>query len=212
MLLAILLAAAVAPPPSPVPAPTPALKTIVRVRVSGRCSTLLSQSNDAITAALGDNRLLTQTITQLRLARLDDGNVLHRVNDLASLRDLAGSLQAQAHAGTTQIARLRDLETNGDDPAEEKELKLFIDALSGALGRQLKMAHDLNSYLASVDYIDMSGFGDDEEQTDRFVFGAPPVATQGARSIATDFTARLPAMVSDENVAATHVDGALAGC
>ncbi|HEV3153897.1 MAG TPA: hypothetical protein VGZ02_08850 [Candidatus Baltobacteraceae bacterium] len=220
-MLGHILLAAVLATPSPNPSASPELKTIASVRASARCAEIITHANSAIATTLDDNHVITQTITQLRLVNLDDGNPIHRYNGLNALRELASSLDKQSQQGSGEIKRLRDLAAKSTDPAEQKELKSFADALGGALGRQLKMARDLNGYLAYVDYTDMLGRSDNGG-----MFGngfsedpfTPPAlrsrtsATAYAQNAAADFQTRFPSIIRDENTAATHVDGALSGC
>ncbi|HZT13526.1 MAG TPA: hypothetical protein VFA29_12010 [Candidatus Baltobacteraceae bacterium] len=216
----ILLAAALATA-SPAPVASPQLKTIATVRASARCSQIVTHANDAIVLALDDNRVIAQTITQLRLTNLDDGNPIHRYNALNALRDLASSLDKQSSSGAADIARLRDLAAHSPDPVQQKELKSFADALGGALGRQLKMARDLNGYIAYVDYSGMRGRMDSGSAFDQG-FSEDPFTPQALRSrnsatayaqnAAADFQTRLPLIVRDEDTAQTHEDAAFGGC
>jgi hypothetical protein len=216
--LAVTLAAA-----TPAPTPTPALKTIATVRASSRCAEIVTHANNAISSTLIDNEVIAQSITQLRFVNLDDGSIIHRTQGLNALRDLASTLYKQSHGGDGEIKRLRALAALSPDVETRTELKAFADALGGALGRQLKLARDLNGLLAYADYDDMRGFGNGYGDTSQFFFGAndplartipgaPQTVTQYARTAANDFQDRLPAIMNDENQAAGHVVGALGRC
>ena len=208
---------------TPAPTPTPALKTIATVRATSRCAEIITHANSAISTTLADNELISQSITQLRITNLDDGSIIHRTQGLNALRELASSLYQQSHGGDGEIKRLRTLAAETLDPTERKELKAFADALGGALGRQLKMARDLDGLLAYADYDDMRRFDNSYGDTDRFFFGVtdplaqtvpgePQTVTQYARAAANDFQSRLPAIMGDENRAAGHVEGAVGAC
>ena len=217
----ILLAAALQTA-SPAPSASPALKTIAIVRASARCAEIVTHANSAIASTLDDNEVIAQTITQLRFVNLDDGSLIHRNQGLNALRDLASMLYKQSHNGDGEIKQLRDLAAKSTVPQEQKELKSFADALGGALGRQLKMARDLDGFLAYVDYRDSSGFSEGGSPMSQDFFAPDPYAPQALRSkntatayaqnAAKEFQLRLPAIYRDESAAAAHVDGALGSC
>jgi len=158
----------------PVPAATaaPALKVIASVRSTPRCAEIVTHANSAIGAALNNDVTLQQMITRLRAVNLDDGNSIHRRNNLAALGDFAKNLTLTSKAADDEIKRLRALAAQSKDPNEQKELKAFADSLGGALWRQQKVARDLNGYLASVDFQDMATFTEGQQQANRAVFGA----------------------------------------
>ncbi len=156
------------------------------------------------------------------MVNLDDGSLIHRNAGLAVLRDLASSLHKQSASGQNEIAALRALAAKSGDPQEAKELKAFADALGGAIGRQLKMARDFDGYLAYVDYLDNRGLSEAGSPMDNDFFApdpyAPPAlrskytATAYAQNAAKDFQARFPAIIRDEDTAASHADAAFSGC
>lgn len=221
ILLAAVAATAV-PSPTPSPAASPVLKTIANIRASARCSDIVTHANNAIDSSLEDNHVISQSITELRMVNLDDGNLMHRNAGLAALRELASSLHKQSAAGDGEIKALRALAAKATDPQEGKELKAFADALGGAIGRQLKMARDFDGYLAYVDYLDNRGLSAGGSPMDNDFFAPDPYAPAAVRSrysatayaenAAKDFQARFPAIIRDENTAASHADAAFEGC
>lgn len=177
-LIAALLAAttplgAAAPKPPATAAPQTPLKEIVHVRASAHCAEIATHANSAISSALTNDEMLSQTISQLRTLNLDDGNPIHRRNGLAALGDLSKTLMLGAIAGDREVKRLRDLAASASDPEQKKDLKDFADSLGGALWRQHKVARDLNGFLASVDYHDMKQLDESQRAMNNAVFGVP---------------------------------------
>lgn len=166
-------AGAAAPKPVATATPAPQLKEIVHVHASAHCAEIAAHANSAISTALHNDEVLSQTISQLRRLNLDDGNPIHRHNGLASLGDLAKTLMQQAIAGDKEVKRLRALAVSTTDPEQKKELKAFADALGGALWRQHKVARDLNGFLASVDFHDMKQLDESQTAMNNAVFGVP---------------------------------------
>lgn len=216
MLAHIFLAAAfqtAAPPATP-----PPLKTIATVHAHGRCAEIVNDANTAIADAVDDNRVIAQTIVHLRGANLDDGNLMHRNAALDDLRTLASTLHEESGSGDAEIRQLRKLAAESPDPQQKKQLKSFADALGGAIGRQLKMARDLDGFLAYVDYTDMergSAMDDNTFEDDPFAPAAARSkrsATAYAEKAADDFQNRLTPMLDDEEDAAQKSDGAFNGC
>lgn len=178
---ALIAAALPAGAPSPNPSPTPALKTIANVRSSTRCATIITHANSAISAALSNDQIIGQTITQLRFANLDDGNPITRKKGLDALGDLAKSLMQAARAGDDEVKRLRKIAAETKDPDEAKALKAFADQLGGALWDQQKVARDLNGFLAYTDFRDMAAFDEGEKQ-----------AMKATTGVADPFSGELP--------------------
>jgi hypothetical protein len=152
------------PTPKPVATPKPALKEIGHVRASAACAEIATHANSAITTALRDDLVVSQTIAELRNVDLDDGNVIHRRNGLQALGDLAKTLTEQARAGDREVQRLRALAAKSTDPTQHVELKAFADVLGGALWRQQKIARDLNGFLAATDMRDMLTLDESQRQ------------------------------------------------
>jgi len=169
--------------PAPAATPVPALRVIASVRSTPRCAEIVTHANSAIGTALNNDLVLQQTITRLRAVNLDDGNPIRRHNGLNALGDLAKTLTQQARAGDDEVKRLRALAAQSKDPKEQKDLKAFADALGGALWRQQKVARDLNGYLAAVDFQDMAGFTDGQQQANRAIFGVPDPMQQNPQDI-----------------------------
>jgi hypothetical protein len=167
--------------PSPNPSPTSALKTIANVRSSTRCATIITHANAAITNALSNDQVIGQTITTLRFANLDDGNSIHRRNQLQALGDLAKTLMLSARSGDDEVKRLRKLAAESKDPDEAKAIKDFADTLGGALWSQQKVARDLNGFLAYQDFKDMSTLDESQKQ-----------AMQGTIGVSDPFSGELP--------------------
>jgi hypothetical protein len=173
------LLAALLPAPNPNPSPTPALKTIANVRSTTRCASIITHANTAITDALSNDQVIGQTITQLRLANLDDSNAITKRNNLQQLGDLAKNLMLSARAGDDEVKRLRKLAAESKDPDEAKALKDFADELGGALWSQQKVARDLNGFLAYVDFRDMAKFDENQQQANEATTGvADPLAQE----------------------------------
>lgn len=168
----------------------PALKTIATVRSTSRCAQIITHANSAITSALNNDSLITQTITQLRSYNLDDGNPIHRNNGLRALGDMAKTLMMQSRAADDEVKRLRTLAAASKDPKEAKDLKDFADELGGALWSQQKIARDLNGYLASVDFHDMAKFDEDGQNMNVAVFGVPDPLAQPPVDFGTNATRR----------------------
>lgn len=164
------VAAATAPTPQPSPS-IASLKTIASVRSTPRCASIVTHANSAISSALNNDALITQTITRLRMVNLDDGNPIHRRNGLQSLGDLAKTLTLQSRGADDEVKRLRELAAHAKDPAEAQSLKDFADELGGALWRQQTIARDLNGYLANVDFRDMTAWDEDQQNMNESVFG-----------------------------------------
>jgi hypothetical protein len=230
LLFAAALTAGPAPAATAAP-PAPVLKTISSVRSTARCTEIVTAANTAIGDAVQDDSVVLSTIERLRIVNLDDGDIIHRNAGLSALGSLASQMYEQSLAGAKKIARLRLLARTAPDPKEGKKLKAFADALGGALGRQEKIARDINGYLAFVDARDMMADSpmDDNDALGSFPYGyGPPrgfvtpaeaagdpngpTATQYARGAAADFQKRLPDIATDEQHAADAVGGALQGC
>lgn len=238
MLAYFVLIAAVggaSPQPSPSPAAT-ALKEIGHVRATAACAELAVHANSAISSALRNDLLLTQTIGKLHAVDLD-GNPVTRRNNLQDLGNLAKDLRAQAVAGDREVQRLRAMAAKSNDPEQKQELKKFADELGGALYRQKRIANDLNGLLAAFDYHDMSKLDEDMQKVNELTLGVPtlqrtnPMETAAngplgrinnipkppsdnllAGYAANDFELRIPDITNDEGQAAEHTTGAVSGC
>ncbi|MDQ2871763.1 MAG: hypothetical protein M3R35_01390 [Candidatus Eremiobacteraeota bacterium] len=170
VLAATLIASVLPAPPHPDATPTP-LKEIGHVHASAACAEIATHANSAITTALRDDVVLSQTIAKLRDVTLDDGNAIHRHNGLNALGDYAKTLMQQSRAGDREVQRLRELAAKSNDPTQKKDLKAFADVLGGALWRQQKVARDLNGFLAATDMRDMAGWDESETQANQSVLG-----------------------------------------
>ena len=222
--------------PAPTAAPAP-LKEIGHVRATAACAELAVHANSAISSALHNDLLLSQTIGKLHNVDLET-NAITRRNNLQDLGRLAKDLRAQAVAGDREVQRLRDIASKSTDPEQKKELKAFADELGGALYRQKKIANDLNGLLAAFDYHDMAQLDESQMAINQSTLGAPTLegltdpaekAAQGpvgrlntrpkkpsdnalAANAANDFELRLPDITNDEALAADHTAGAVSGC
>jgi len=230
LLVGALIAAA------PQPSPAPALKEIGHVRATAGCAELAVHANSAISSALRNDLLLTQTIGKLHSVDLD-GNPITRRNGLQDLGNLAKDLRAQAVAGDREVQRLRSIAAKSNDQEQKRELKKFADELGGALYRQKRIANDLNGLLAAFDYHDMSKLDENTVQINMMTMGVPTTqknppdvtAAQGplgrvnnipkppsddylAAQAANDFEVRIPDITNDEGQAAEHTAGAVSGC
>ncbi|MBV9150116.1 MAG: hypothetical protein JO024_09635 [Candidatus Eremiobacteraeota bacterium] len=230
------VAAIVAAAPQPAPTPTVALKEIGHVRATAACAELAVHANSAISSALRNDLLLTQTIGKLHSVDLD-GNPITRRNNLQELGDLAKDLRAQAVSGDREVAHLRDIAAKSSDPEQKQELKKFADELGGALYRQKRIANDLNGLLAAFDYHDMSKLDENTIQVNMMTIGLPTLQTDRpdekaadgplgrinniphqtsdnilAGRAANDFELRMPDITNDEGQAAEHTAGAVSGC
>lgn len=172
-LFAVIFAALAVLPVTPVASatPRPVLKEIVHVRSSAACGEIATHANGAISLALHNDAMLSQTIARLRTINLDDGNSIHRRNGLDQLGTYAKTLMQQARAGDDEVKRLRALAEKSTNPDAKKDLKEFADQLGGALWRQQKVARDLNGFLASADFRDMKELDESQKQSNRAVFG-----------------------------------------
>lgn len=187
IVIAALVVAVVPPPaatsPAPQPSATPALKTIATVRVSPRCAAIITHANSAISQALSNDQIIGQTITQLRLTDLDDGNPVNRKKGLDALGDLAKNLMLQSRSGDDEVKRLRKIAAQTKDPDESKSLKAFADELGGALWSQQKIARDLNGFLAYTDFRDMAQFDESQQQMNQANFGVNDPLNQRPRDM-----------------------------
>lgn len=174
--MAAVTAAAVTP--SPQPPATPALKTIVSVRSNSRCAEIITHANTAITATLSNDLLLSRTISSMHYTNLDDGNPIHRRNNLNALGDAAKALMQQSRSGDDEVKRLRKLAEQSKDPAQAKELKAFADELGGALWRQQKIARDINGFLSYQDFKQMTAWGESDQKMNEATFGVPDPQAQ----------------------------------
>ncbi|PZR58330.1 MAG: hypothetical protein DLM50_04255 [Candidatus Meridianibacter frigidus] len=232
----LFVAATVAAAPAPAATSAPgALKEIGHVRATAACAELATHANSAISKALNNDLLLTQTITKLHSADLD-GDEITRHNNLEELGRLAKDLRAQAVSGDSEVRRLRDIAAKSTDPKQKKELKEFADQLGGALYRQKKVANDLNGLLAAFDYHGMAKMDENQRDANEMAVGngppempdssgstvahldrirnAPknPTDSKLAINAAADFELRLPDITNDEANAASHIEGAVSGC
>ncbi|HEY8298319.1 MAG TPA: hypothetical protein VIG32_09885 [Candidatus Baltobacteraceae bacterium] len=177
LVVALIVAGVPAPIPSSAPHPAateqPVLKVIGNVRASAACAEIATHANSAITTALRDDFVVSQTVAELRDVNLDDGNVIHRQNGLRALGDLAKTLMEQSRSGDREVQRLRGLATKSNDPTQKKELKSFADVLGGALWRQQTIARDLNGFLAATDAHDMVTFDESQQQANMGIYGVP---------------------------------------
>jgi hypothetical protein len=230
------IAALAAAAPQPSPTPTVTLKEIGHVRATAACAELAVHANSAISSALRNDLLLTQTVGKLHSVDLD-GNPITRRNNLQELGDLAKVLRAQAVSGDRDVQHLRDIAAKSSDPEQKQELKKFADELGGALYRQKKIANDLNGLLAAFDYHDMSKLDENTIQINMMTFGLPTLQTDRpdekaaegplgrinnipkqpsdnvlAGRAANDFELRMPDITNDEGKAAEHTAGAVSGC
>lgn len=231
-----LVAAVAAAAPQPTPKPTVTLKEIGHVRATAACAELAVHANSAISSALRNDLLLTETVGKLHSVDLD-GNPITRRNNLQELGNLAKDLRAQAVSGDREVQRLRDIAAKSNDATQKQELKKFADELGGALYRQKKIANDLNGLLAAFDYHDMSKLDENTIQVNMITVGVPTLQTdrpdekaaQGplgrvnnipkqpsdnvlAARAANDFELRMPDITNDEGMAAEHTAGAVSGC
>jgi hypothetical protein len=236
MLAYFVLMAALAAAPQPSPSPATTLKEIGHVRATASCAELAVHANSAISSALRNDLLLTQTIGKLHNVNLD-GDPITRRNGLQDLGNLAKDLRAQAVAGDREVKRLRDIAAKSSDAQQKQELKKFADELGGALYRQKKIANDLNGLLAAFDYHDMSKLDENTQQMNEMTLGVPTLqrdnpeesAAKGplgrlnnipqppsdnllAARAANDFELRIPDITNDEGLAAEHTAGAVSGC
>ena len=232
----LFVAALAAAVPQPTPTPTVTLKEIGHVRATAACAELAVHANSAISSALRNDLLLTQTVGKLHDVNLD-GDPITRRNGLQELGDLAKTLRAQAVSGDRDVKRLRDIASKSSDPEQKAELKKFADELGGALYRQKTIANDLNGLLAAFDYHDMSKLDEPTQKANEMTLGVPTLArndpsqtaAQGpigrlnniplppsdnvlAAHAANDFELRMGDITNDEGLAAEHTAGAVSGC
>jgi hypothetical protein len=180
-LIALATVLSTAAVPSPQPSATPALKTIASVRASARCADIITHANSAIDKTLNNDRVITQTITALRMTNLDDTNPIKRRNNLNALGDMAKTLMQQSRSGDDEVKRLRDLAKKTKDPDEAKALNQFANELGGALWRQQKIARDMNGFLAYVDFHDMAQWSEADQNLNQSVFGVSDPLAQAPR-------------------------------
>jgi hypothetical protein len=173
VLAAVALSASPSPSPSPGATATPAaLRVIVTVHSSTACAEILSHANAAIASALANDTSLAAAIKALQAVELD-GNVIEHRNGLVDLGNYAKKINLEALAGDAEIKRLRKLAADSTDPQRKKELKAFADWLGGAIWRQRKVARDLNGFVATMDFYDMSTLDESQMNMDVALFGSP---------------------------------------
>lgn len=227
----VVAASGVAPTPAPVP-----LKEIGHVKATAACAELALHANTAISSALQNDTLLSQTVQSMRRVDLDS-NAIARRNNMQMLGDYAKELRARAVAGDKEVRKLREIAAKSTDPVQKVELKAFADELGGALYRQKKIANDLNGLLAYFDYRDMKPTDEDMstyggglitptksrrtqiteaqqtyDQTSNIAAREKHTDTQLAGFAAEDFFGRTPDITNDEALAANHFQGAVSGC
>jgi hypothetical protein len=142
MLLPIVVALAAADPApaaSSAPRPTP-LTEIGRVRAIPACVPIVAHANGAITQALDNDRTLAVLTTNLHNTNFDKLNFMQRKNAIDALMKQAEAMRVASSAGDVEVKKLREYAKNSADPQRKEELKLFADALGGALYRQKKAA------------------------------------------------------------------------
>ena len=122
--------------------PTP-LREIGRVRALPACVPIVAHSNGAITFALDNDRTLAILSTNLHNVNYDGLNWFQRNNALDALMKQAGAVRENSKSGDAEVKRLRELAKASPDPKRQAELKLFADALGGAMNRQQKAANEL---------------------------------------------------------------------
>lgn len=209
------------------------LREIGHVRAGSTiCGNLVVHANSAIDAALQADGFVERAIARLRATDFETNNVAKR-NGVNELSRLAAETSDQSLHGEAELKRLREAAAAGGS-AQSPDLRTFADALSGAFGRQHRIAVDLSNFLSYLDYRDMretpsiptsSGIssrrgGIDPSQS--FPVTAPtvqpdPYAQAGtpnrkAVAAATDFEARTGEIRGDETTASRHSEAAVSGC
>ncbi len=195
-------------------------------------------ANSAIDATLQGDVLVGRVIARLRKIDLENASPAKR-DGLQELTRLAGDLSEDSLHGDSEIKRLRGLAEHLERPASNPDLRIFSDALTGALGRQHRIAIDLGNFLAFLDYREMRevppslGGGNPppplrSRGIDSPVFpyvAATPTAMPGnnpyaragspnrmASAAAADFENRSQQIRGDETTAANHSEAAVSGC
>ncbi|NNM98585.1 MAG: hypothetical protein HKL91_02155 [Candidatus Eremiobacteraeota bacterium] len=165
-----------APSPSPSPAQIappvlPPLKVIVRVKATTPCTQMAVHANAAILLAIRNDATLQQTIARLRAVRLSDGNVLHREQGLTSLFNIAGRLLRNARDADRETGKVLNFAKSVKDPKEKADLVAFVHALGGAVGRQRKVARDLDGFVTTLNAYDMMRVNNTEAGMQHYTTG-----------------------------------------
>ena len=196
-------------------------------------------ANSAIDAALHGDVLVGRVIVRLRETDFED-NALSKRNGVGELNRLAAQLSDEALRGEAEIKRLREAAERKGGPGLGPELRLFSDALGGALARQHKIGMDLNGFLSYLYYREMRevarvetppgqrrGYGAAGDPfgtgglPNSFATPSPPPGTpyaiagtpkRMAAAAAMDFGARSIEVQGDEAKAADHSEAAVSGC
>ncbi len=236
-MIALLVVATLIAAASPAPTATPEpLKEIGHARApAGVCGNLVVHANSAIAAALRDDGIVTRAIARLR--SIDFDNAFSRRDGLGELSHLASELGDQSARGDGEVKRLREQADRSSDATHQAEMRVFADGLSGALGRQRKIATDLGAFLRYLDYRDLREIPDLGNPHGLDPFNStqgkptppptapptpPPVTTSPyetagapnkmALAAAADFEGRTAAVHGDEAKAAEHSEAAVSGC
>jgi hypothetical protein len=217
----------------PTASPSP-LREIGHVRAGSTiCGNLVVHANSAIDAALQADGFVERAIARLRATDFETNNVGKR-NGVNELSKLAAATSDQSLHGEAELKRLREAASAAEGVPQNPDLRTFADALSGAFGRQHRIAVDLSNFLSYLDYRDMRDVpsiptssgnssrrgGIDPNQS--FPVTAPtmqsdPYAQAGtpnrkAVAAATDFEARAGEIRGDETTASRHSEAAVSGC
>ncbi len=224
---------------TPTPAPqAQGLKTIAHIRTTALCSAFRDHANNAIVDLTDDDAALTRAIGALRTADFRETNLAKRFSGEQTLNALELQLGDSAHGGLKDVDALRALAAHAQDSAQKRELLAFADALAGALGRQQKIASDVGVFLNRLTLADSmredreSELGvaastvpslddllpssDGVTSALRSIYGssAPSytAAADAGPAVADEFARRVPLIQADEQAAAVHIPGAIAGC
>ncbi|MDH2909490.1 MAG: hypothetical protein HKL92_06720 [Candidatus Eremiobacteraeota bacterium] len=178
--------AAPSPAPSPVRATRPVLpplKVIVRVKATTPCTRMAVHANAAILIAIRNDATLQQTIARLRTVQLSDGNILHREQGLNSLSSIAGRLLRNARDADRETEKILDFAKSVKDPKEKADLVAFVHALGGAVGRQRKVARDLDGFVATLNAYDMMRVNDTDASMQQATAGSSVPSISGPPEI-----------------------------
>ena len=176
---------------------------------------------------------IAHAVARLRSADLESTTGSQRSDETELTRLAVGISDESAHT-EAELKRLRDVAAKNH--LENRDLTVFSNALEGALGRQRRIASDLGSLLAYVDYTasthdlpidarpdpnpaDLGRRGPAGTYTSAESTQVPvtPYAQIGApnkmaRAAAADFEARSRGIREDESIAAIHSESAVSGC
>jgi len=227
-------AAALPPATNASPAPKSTerpLREIGRIRVTTPlCKALVGDAVRAIDIETENDRRLAVAETTLQTVDLDSNQIVkHRGVQDITRQFVALRAAAVEGNGVLRVFRERARAATTDD--QRGNLKLFADALDGALHRQKTLADDIGRLIAYLDAHEPI----DKDAHDAMIFnafllendsrfqrspfegrdpraGVPEPLSTTSKNAATELAKRAEPIARDEDIAAARIEPAFAGC